>query len=146
MDGTLILGWARRVSLVRKDGSDGDLGGCRFKGQIRSKETHASSTMLTAGSTARGKRPANCAYWARRLEGNRHGLIASAMVSRADGHAEREALKIIIDDARHALPHVAQNTAIRRLAAPGAIAKVLIKPSRRKREGSSRRALAGPTR
>ena len=38
------------------------------------------------------------------LSDNRHGLIASAMVMRADGHAEREAAKVMIDDARQALP------------------------------------------
>ena len=31
---------------------------------------------------------------------NRHGLIASAMVTTADGHAEREAAKVMVGDAR----------------------------------------------
>ena len=36
------------------------------------------------------------------LTDNRHGLIASAMVTTADGHAEREASKVMVGDARQA--------------------------------------------
>ena len=85
------------------------------------------------------------------LSDNRHGLIASAMVTVADGHAEREAAKAMIHDARqvvgdnreitlgadkgydarefidalqemNVVPHVAQNTSGRRSAVPDAIA------------------------
>ncbi len=123
--------------------------------RVRAARTRRTSQTLTLtrGCTARGKRPASCASWATRLEGNRHGLISSAMVTRADGHAEREAAKVMIDDARQALPdvktaitlgadkgydaqefieaclvmgvvpHVAQNTAGRRSAVPDAIAQ-----------------------
>lgn len=37
------------------------------------------------------------------LSNNRHGLIASAMVTIANGHAEREAAKAIVHDARQAV-------------------------------------------
>lgn len=37
------------------------------------------------------------------LSGNRRGLIASAVVTLADGYAEREAAKVLTHDARHAL-------------------------------------------
>ncbi len=36
------------------------------------------------------------------LTDNRHGLVVNARVTRADGHAEREAAKVIINDARQA--------------------------------------------
>jgi IS5 family transposase len=87
------------------------------------------------------------------LSDNRHGLIASAMVTQADGYAEREAAKAMIYDAREVLPdeqtaitlgadkgydakefidaciemkvtpHVAQNTSGRSSAMPEAIAQ-----------------------
>ena len=87
------------------------------------------------------------------LSDNRHGLIANAVVTRADDHAERAAAKTMIDDARqtarnehtqitlgadkgydaqefidaclamNVVPHVAQNTSGRRSAVPDAIAQ-----------------------
>ena len=86
------------------------------------------------------------------LTDNRHGLITNAMVTTADGFAEREAAKTMINDANQAaknpdceitlgadkgydakefidalqemnvIPHVAQNTSGRRSAVPAAIA------------------------
>lgn len=86
------------------------------------------------------------------LTDNRYGLIANAMVTTADGFAEREAAKAITNDARQAadnaqaeitlgadkgcdakdfidalqemnvIAHVAQNTSGRRSAVPDAIA------------------------
>jgi hypothetical protein len=83
---------------------------------------------------------------------NRHGLIANAMVTTADGYAEREAAKVMIKDAVQAastpeaaitlgadkgydakefiealqeikvIPHVAQNTSGRRSAVPDTVA------------------------
>jgi hypothetical protein len=40
-----------------------------------------------------------CDSWAHTLSDNRHGLIASAMATAADGHAKREAAKAMIHDA-----------------------------------------------
>ncbi|SAL07348.1 transposase, IS4 family protein [Caballeronia calidae] len=37
------------------------------------------------------------------LTDNRHGLVVNARVTYADGHAEREAAKIMINDARQAV-------------------------------------------
>ena len=37
------------------------------------------------------------------LSDNRHGLITNAVVTQADGYAEREAAKAMINDARQAL-------------------------------------------
>jgi|SRR5450830_16125 len=85
------------------------------------------------------------------LSDNRHGLIASAVVTTADGYAEREAAKVMILDAKQVadevaqitlgadkgydaaefiealadmkvLPHVAQNTSDRKSAVPEHIA------------------------
>ena len=104
VDGTLIQAWASHKSFVRKDGSDDDQGGGSFKGQSRSNETHESSTDADARLYRKGKTASEMRFMGHTLSDNRHGLIASAMVTRADGYAEREAAKVMIDDARQALP------------------------------------------
>ncbi|CDS54750.1 Mobile element protein [Polaromonas sp. CG9_12] len=101
----------------------------------------------------KGKTASELRFMGHTLSDNRHGLIASAVVTRADGHAEREAAKVMIHDARQALPHaqtaitlgankgydahefieaflamgvtphVAQNTSGRRSAVPDAMAQ-----------------------
>jgi transposase len=169
VDGTLIQAWASHRSFVRKDGgSDDDKGGdgsdsgddtntntsgsTSFKGQSRSNDTHASRTDADARLYRKGKTASEMRYMGHTLSDNRHGLIANAMVTTADGHAEREAAKVMInaaceaaDDARISItlgadkgydakefvdacrdmgviPHVAQNTSRRRSAVPDAIA------------------------
>ena len=87
------------------------------------------------------------------LTDNRHGLVANAVVTLADGYAEREAAKAMVNDARQAqadptrtitlgadkgydarefieacqamnvIPHVAQNKSGRNSAVPDAIAQ-----------------------
>ena len=153
VDGTLIQTWASYKSFVRKDGSDGGQGGGSFKGQSRSNETHESSTDADARLYRKGGAASELRFMAHTLKGNPKGSIASAMVTRADGHAEREAAKVMIHDARQAaidektqitlgadtgydaqefieaylamnvVPHVAQNTSGRRSAVPDAIAQ-----------------------
>ena len=98
VDGTLIQAWAGQKSFVRKDGSDGGDGG-NFKGQTRSNETHESTTDTDARLYRKGKTASELRYMGRTLTDNRHGLIASAMVTTADGHAEREAAKVMVGDA-----------------------------------------------
>ena len=90
-------------------------------------------------------------YMGHTLSDNRHGLIANARVSKADGYAEREAAKVMIADAQQAadpgavlalgadkgydaaefievlgelkiLAHVAQNSSGRRSAVPDDVA------------------------
>ena len=66
---------------------------CRFAnrpGVCRCRHCNR-DTRLTAG-TVMGHTPSD----------NRHGLVANAMVTTADGFAEREAAKTMIDDARPA--------------------------------------------
>lgn len=149
VDGTLIQAWAGHKSFVRKDGDDED--GSDFKGRKRSNETHASTTDPDAGLYRKGNTASELRYIGHTLSDNRHGLIANARVTRADGYAEREAAKAMLGDARQAaaeeaevtagadkgydaaefiealqemkvVPHVAQNTSGRRSAVPEEIA------------------------
>jgi IS5 family transposase len=151
VDGTLIQAWAGQKSFVRKDGGDGGEGG-NFKGQTRSNDTHESTTDTDARLYRKGKTASELRYMGHTLTDNRHGLVANAVVTTADGHAEREAAKVMVGDARRAkddpeieitlgadkgydakefidalqemkvTPHVAQNTAGRRSAVPDEIA------------------------
>ena len=153
VDGTLIQAWASHKSFARKDGSDDDQGGSSFKGRSRSNETHESSTDVDTRLYRKGKTASELRFMGHTLEGNRHGLIASAVVTRADGYAEREAAKDMARDARQAtvdeqtqitlgadkgydaqefieaclamnvIPHVAQNISGRRSAVPDAVAQ-----------------------
>ena len=101
----------------------------------------------------KGKTASELLFMAHTLSDNCRGLIASAVVTRADGYAEREAAKAMIFDAKQAVfdeqtaitlgadkgydaqefieaclamgvtPHVAQNTSRRRSAMPDVIAQ-----------------------
>jgi len=162
VDGTLIQAWAGHKSFVPKDddksgggGSGDDTSTSRgdFKGQRRSNDTHESKTDGDARLYRKGNTASELRYMGHTLSDNRHGLIASAMVTQADGFAEREAAKAMISDARQALgdderevtlgadkgydakefidacvamnvtPHVAQNTSGRKSAVPDEIAQ-----------------------
>jgi transposase len=96
VDGTLIEAWASQKSFQRKDGgTDGD--GRNFRGQERKNDTHASKT----DPDARQYRKSNgaesrLAYLGHLLIENRHGLIADAMATVADGYAEREAATLMV--------------------------------------------------
>ena len=150
MDGTLIQAWAGHKSFVRKDGSDS--GGANFKDRSRSNETHESNTDADARLYCKGDNASRLRYMGHTLTDNRHGLVVNAMVTTADGFAERQAAKAMINDAVQAadnpnaeitlgadkgydakefiealqemnvIPHVAQNTSGRRSAVPHAIA------------------------
>jgi len=91
VDGTLIEAWASQKSFQRKDGgSDGD--GRDFRGQARKNDTHASKTDPDARLYRRSNgAESRLAYLGHLLIENRHGLIADAMATVADGTAEREA-------------------------------------------------------
>ena len=151
VDGTLIQAWAGHKSFVRKDGG-GDGDGGNFKGERRSNDTHESTTDADARLYRKGNTASELRYMGHTLSDNRHGLIASAVVTTADGHAEREAAKLMIYeaaqvrgdpqieitlgadkgyDAREFIdalaqmkitPHVAQNISGRRSAVPDTIA------------------------
>lgn len=151
VDGTLIQAWAGHKSFVRKDGDD-DAGGGDFKGQTRSNDTHESTTDADSRLYRKGKTASELRYMGHTLTDNRHGLVVNAMVTQADGFAEREAAKVMIRDARQGTanpdvevtlgadkgydaaefieelqrmkvtPHVAQNKSGRRSAVPDEIA------------------------
>jgi transposase len=156
VDGTLIQAWAGHKSFVAKDEDQGGDSGSPsgdFKGQQRSNDTHESKTDGDARLYRKGNTASELRYMGHTLSDNRHGLIASAMVTQADGYAEREAAKAMISDARQALgddereitlgadkgydakefidacvamkvtPHVAQNTSGRKSAVPDEIAQ-----------------------
>ena len=95
VDGTLIQAWASHNSFRKKDGSDDD--GTNFHGQKRSNETHASTTDPDAQlyKKSYGKE-SHLAYLGHALVENRNGLIAAAMVTQADGYAEREAALLML--------------------------------------------------
>jgi transposase len=87
VDGTLIEAWASQKSFQRADGDGRD-----FRGQARKNDTHASTT----DPDARLYRKSNgaesrLAYLGHVLIENRHGLIADAMATVADGYGERDA-------------------------------------------------------
>jgi len=160
VDGTLIQAWASHKSFVPKeaDGNDNDNdnnnnnAGADFKGERRSNNTHESSTDPEARLYCKGDNASRLRFMGHTLSDNRHGLIANAMVTTADGHAEREAAKVMVQAACEAAgdetinitlgadkgydasefvdaclamgvtPHVAQNTSGRRSAVPEEIA------------------------
>ncbi len=123
-----------------------------FKGEKRSNETHESKSDPNARLYRKGTTASELRYMGHTLTDNRHGLVVNARVTCTDGHSERDAAKIMIDDARQAehdarsestlgagkgfdaqefieacqqmkvTPHVAQNTSGRRSAEPYTIA------------------------
>ena len=149
VDGTLIQAWAGHKSFVRKDGKDDEDGG-DFRGKSRSNETHESSTDPDSRLFRKGKTASELRFMGHTLMDNRNGLIVNAMVTHADGRAEREAAKVMMGKVRRArpegeitlgadkgydaaqfikalqdmkvTPHVAQNKSNRASAVPDAIA------------------------
>ena len=97
VDGTLIEAWASQKSFRAKDGSDKDDDGTNFHGGKRDNETHESTTDPDARlyKKSYGKE-SKLAYLGHALVENRNGLIAQAMVTQADGFAEREAALLML--------------------------------------------------
>jgi hypothetical protein len=98
VDGTLIQAWASQKSFRSKDGSD-DSDGTDFHGQKRSNQTHESSTDPDARlyKKSYGKE-SKLSYLGHALVENRNGLIAAAMVTHADGYAERDAALLMLKE------------------------------------------------
>ena len=96
VDGTLIEAWASQKSFQNKDGGDADDGG-NFHGQKRTNDTHASKTDPDARLYRKGQgQEAKLSYLGHVLMENRHGLIVDAMVTHADGTAERDAAMLMV--------------------------------------------------
>jgi IS5 family transposase len=98
VDGTLIQAWASQKSFRAKDGS-GDGDGTDFRGQKRSNKTHESTTDADARlyKKSYGKE-SKLSYLGHALVENRNGLIAAAMVTTADGFAERDAALLMLHE------------------------------------------------
>jgi transposase len=96
VDGTLIEAWASQKSFQRKDGGpDGD--GRHFRGDERKNDTHASKTDPDARLYRKSKgAESRLAYLGHLLIENRHGLIADARATLADGYGEREAATLMV--------------------------------------------------
>ncbi len=96
VDGTLIEAWASQKSFQPKDGG-GDGDGRDFRGEQRKNDTHASKTDPDARLYRRSNHAeSRLAYLGHLLIENRHGLIADAMATVADGFAEREAATLMV--------------------------------------------------
>jgi transposase len=96
VDGTLIEAWASQKSFQKKDGGDPDEGN-NFHGQKRTNDTHASKTDPDAKLYRKGHgQEAKLSYLGHVLMENRRGLIVDAMVTEADGTAERDAAMLMV--------------------------------------------------
>ena len=95
VDGTLIEAWASQKSFQKKDGGDDQPG--QFRGEKRSNETHQSKTDPEARLYRKGNgQEAKLGYLGHVLMENRHGLIVNAMLTQADGTAERDAALLML--------------------------------------------------
>ena len=96
VDGTLIQAWAGQKSFRKKDGSD-DGDGSNFHGQKRKNDTHGSTTDPDARLYRKSYgKESKLSYLGHALVENRNGLIAAAMVTHADGTAERDAAMLML--------------------------------------------------
>jgi len=101
VDGTLIEAWASHKSFQRKDSDDkpGAGSGASFHGEKRTNDTHESKTDPDARLFKKSAgQEAKLSYLGHVLVENRHGLIAAAMTTQADGTAERDAALLMVDD------------------------------------------------
>jgi len=95
VDGTLVEAWASQKSFQKKD--DGDDKPGQFRGERRRNETHESKTDPEARLYRKGNgQEAKLGYLGHVLMENRHGLIVDAMLTQADGTAEREAALVML--------------------------------------------------
>jgi transposase len=95
VDGTLIEAWASQKSFQRKDGGDDTPG--QFRGDKRRNDTHESKTDPEARLYRKGSgQEAKLGYLGHVLMENRHGFIVDAMVTQADGTAERDAAFLML--------------------------------------------------
>jgi transposase len=95
VDGTLIEAWASQKSFQKKDGGDADPG--QFRGDKRSNDTHQSKTDPEAKLYRKGHgQEAKLGYLGHVLMENRNGLIVDAMLTQADGTAERDAAMLML--------------------------------------------------
>lgn len=95
VDGTMIEAWASQKSFQKKDSDSGE--GGQFRGEKRTNETHESKTDPEAKLYRKGNgQEAKLSYLGHVVIENRNGMIVDAMVTQADGTAEREAAMILV--------------------------------------------------
>lgn len=150
VDGTLLEAWASLKSYRPREEQGPPRGGggrnaeVDFRGQRRSRETHASTTDPDARLFKKGGQAAQLCYLGHVLTDNRHGLVVDAELTLASGTAERTAALAMLDRRRRGgrstlgadrgydtrdfvaglrergvTPHVAQNDRNRRSAIDG---------------------------
>ena len=107
VDGTLIEAAASIKSFRRRDEGqqppDDDPGNpsVDFRGERRSNETHQNRTDPEAQLMRKGKgKEAKLVFMGHALMENRNGLLMDFVVSGATGTAERDAVPVMLDDAR----------------------------------------------
>lgn len=95
VDGTLIEAWASQKSFQKKDGGNDAPG--EFRGDKRKNETRESKTDPDAKLYRKGNgQEARLGYLGHVLMENRNGLIVDAMLTQADGTAERDAALLML--------------------------------------------------
>ena len=103
VDGTLVEAWASLKSFQRTDQEKqppDDPGNptVNFHGEVRSNETHASTTDRDALLARKGSgKEAKLSYNANLLVENRNGLIVNTEVFQANGTAERDAAWVMLE-------------------------------------------------
>ncbi len=102
VDGTLIQAWASLKSFKPRDDDQeppaGKNPGRDFKGEKLSNETHSSTTDPEAKLYRKGlNQEPRLSFAAHLLTENLHGLVVMSSVTQADGFAERETAKAMIE-------------------------------------------------
>lgn len=105
VDGTLIQAWASHKSFKPKDGGDDQLppapgrnADTNWRGKPRANDTHESTTDPQARLYRKsGNTGAILCYQGHVLMENRSGLVVGAVVTQADGKAERAAALAMLD-------------------------------------------------
>jgi transposase len=146
VDGTLLEAWASHKSFRPRGDDPPSAGGANptvdFHGQRRRNATHRSTTDPDARLYKKAQgREAHLGYLGHVLMEHRSGLIVNATVTPADGHGERDAALVMLEDVpgqqritvaadkgydtrdfvaelrgMHVTPHIAQHTTGRRSA------------------------------
>ena len=106
VDGTLIEAWASLKSFRPRDEAPGDRPPpddpgnptVNFRGELRSNQTHASTTDPEARLMRKGAgKEAKLVFAGHALTENRHGLVVDVRVTEATGTAEPEAALAMVD-------------------------------------------------
>jgi len=92
----MIEAWASHKSFQKKDDDTTGGDGTNFHDHKRSNQTHVSTTDPEAKLYRQGwGKEAKLSYLGHVLMENRNGLIVDAMVTEADGTAERDAAMLM---------------------------------------------------